>query len=125
MVRRGSNILDDLPPTPELLRHFKSRVATFEEERNVLLGKIDECKLQHKEKHKLEFELRRREEEVRDLQKALSEAHTCLFEERERFLEVQRHPHRRGRSEITQKVQEAKSDQLKTQMAWGRLCCSQ
>ena len=90
MVRRGSNILDDLPPTPELLRHFKSRVATFEEERNVLLGKIDECKLQHKEKHKLEFELRRREEEVRDLQKALSEAHTCLFEERERFLEVQR-----------------------------------
>ena len=63
---------------------------TFEDERNELLQRIDDCKLQHREKHKIEHELAKRESEVRELQKALSEAHNCLFEERERLLELQK-----------------------------------
>ena len=64
--------------------------GTFEEERNELLQRIDDCKLRHREKHKLEHHLAKRESEIRDLQKALSEAHNCLFEERERLLELQK-----------------------------------
>ena len=41
------------------------------------------------ELHRLEWEARQRGDEVRELQKALSDAHTYLFEERERLLVLQ------------------------------------
>ncbi|QDZ18649.1 hypothetical protein HOP50_02g11520 [Chloropicon primus] len=84
------SVLENLPPTKELIKHYRKRVGTFEDERNELLRRIDDCKLQHREKHKIEHELARREGEVRELQKALSDAHNCLFEERERLLELQK-----------------------------------
>lgn len=86
--------ITSVPPVPRessvrasLLNSFQ---GTFEDERNELLKRIDECKLQHREKHKMEHELARREGEVRELQIALSDAHNCLFEERERLLELQK-----------------------------------
>ncbi len=48
-----------------LLAHYKARIDNFEAERTELLNSIDLIKVQHEEAHRLRWELRAREEEVR------------------------------------------------------------
>ncbi|KAG2498150.1 hypothetical protein HYH03_003908 [Edaphochlamys debaryana] len=73
----------------ELLAYYKSRVEGFEAERAELLARLDQCAVQGSEMHVLEWEARKRAEEVRELQKALSDAHNFLFDERQRLLALQ------------------------------------
>ncbi|GFR40782.1 hypothetical protein Agub_g1396 [Astrephomene gubernaculifera] len=75
--------------TTELLAYYKSRLEGFEAERAELLSRLDQCAVQGSEKHTLEWETRKRSEEVRELQKALSDAHNFLFDERQRLLALQ------------------------------------
>lgn len=64
--------------------------AAFDEERRDLLARLEACAGPPPSEHyKLAAESRQRAAEVRDLQKALSDAHTYLFEERERLLSLQ------------------------------------
>ena len=48
-----------------LLTHYKERVENFEAERQELLDSIDMLKVQHEEQHRLRWEVRAREDEVR------------------------------------------------------------
>ncbi|EFJ43281.1 centriole protein [Volvox carteri f. nagariensis] len=75
--------------TAELMAYYKSRLEGFEAERAELLSRLDQCAVQGAELHVLEWEARKRAEEVRDLQKALSDAHNFLFDERQRLLALQ------------------------------------
>jgi coiled-coil domain-containing protein 77 len=50
---------------------------------------LEACAVDKRELHRLEWENRKRADEVRELQKALSDSHTYLFEERERLLALQ------------------------------------
>ena len=50
---------------------------------------MDACAERWEEGHRLRWNLKQRESEVRELQEALSESHVRLFEERERFLALQ------------------------------------
>ena len=50
---------------------------------------MDACAERWEEGHRLRWNLKQREAEVRELQEALSESHVRLFEERERFLALQ------------------------------------
>lgn len=61
----------------------------FDIERQDLLGRITCCQASAAECHSLRCEVRKRTEEVRELQQALSAAHTHLFEERDRLLQLQ------------------------------------
>ncbi|GLC41905.1 hypothetical protein PLESTB_001046000 [Pleodorina starrii] len=75
--------------THELVVYYKSRIEGFEAERAELLSRLDQCAVQGAELHVLEWEARKRAEEVRELQKALSDAHNYLFDERQRLLALQ------------------------------------
>lgn len=61
----------------------------FESERASLLDSISKCSVQAADFHQLDWENRRRADEIRELQKALSDAHAFLFEERQRLLSLQ------------------------------------
>ena len=69
-----------------MLDFLKTRVAGFEQERAALLDRVDTLVESRGEEHSLLWELKRSSEEVHALQKALSDAHAFLFEERERLL---------------------------------------
>ncbi|GAX72690.1 hypothetical protein CEUSTIGMA_g146.t1 [Chlamydomonas eustigma] len=73
----------------ELLAFYKARIDEFENERASLLDSIEKCSVQAGELHRLDWENRRRADEIRELQKALSDAHAFLFEERQRLLTLQ------------------------------------
>ena len=61
----------------------------FDRERSGLLDVVDRCSVQQAELHRLEWDNRKRGEEVRELQKALSDAQNFLFEERQRLMGLQ------------------------------------
>ncbi|KAF6256024.1 hypothetical protein COO60DRAFT_1627324 [Scenedesmus sp. NREL 46B-D3] len=84
-----SKAIEEVLPSAELLAHYKSRIDQFEQERKELLHAVDRCAVHQDEAHRLEWENRKRADEVRELQKALSDAQQFLFEERQRLLHVQ------------------------------------
>ncbi|KAJ9527458.1 hypothetical protein QJQ45_025730 [Haematococcus lacustris] len=61
----------------------------FEKERAEMVESVHRCSVQAAETHRLEWENRQRADEIRELQKALSDAHAFLFEERQRLLALQ------------------------------------
>jgi coiled-coil domain-containing protein 77 len=81
--------LGELKPTPELLKYYRDRVSDFEREREELIARLDAIGIRRAEQHQSEWELKKRTEEVAELQKALSDAHAYLFEERDRLLAMQ------------------------------------
>ncbi|KAL6765160.1 centriole proteome protein [Haematococcus lacustris] len=74
---------------PQLLAYYKNRVEEFEKERAEMVESVHRCSVQAAETHRLEWENRQRADEIRELQKALSDAHAFLFEERQRLLALQ------------------------------------
>ncbi|KAK3242884.1 hypothetical protein CYMTET_47438 [Cymbomonas tetramitiformis] len=83
------NELDELQPTVELCSYYRKRISEFETERDDMLERLENNSCSREELHKSQWELKKRIEEVKELQKALSDAHTYLFEERQRLLELQ------------------------------------
>ena len=92
MVRDGgveSKDADELKPSPELVTYYREKVAQFEKEREELIASIDAVGVRRAELHQSEWELKKRTMEVSELQKALSDAHAYLFEERDRLMTMQ------------------------------------
>lgn len=83
------NKLGSLHPSAELIKFYRERVADFERERDELIGRVDGVGIRRAELHQAEWELKKRSDETTELQKALSDAHAYLFEERERLLKIQ------------------------------------
>eukprot|EP00884_Botryococcus_braunii_P009152 jgi/Botrbrau1/18238/Bobra.53_1s0092.1 len=81
--------LSQMAPSQDLLAYYRKRVENFDKEREELLKRVESCGAERSEVHRLEWENRKRSEEVRELQQALSNAHAYLFEERERLLALQ------------------------------------
>ncbi|KAI8466961.1 MAG: hypothetical protein J3K34DRAFT_524115 [Monoraphidium minutum] len=72
------------------LRNHRTRTAEeFEAERDELLRAVARCAVQADDLHRLEWESRKRADEVRELQQALSDAQQLMFEERQRLLALQ------------------------------------
>ncbi|XP_074727739.1 coiled-coil domain-containing protein 77 isoform X2 [Strix uralensis] len=63
-----------LHPSRELLEYYRKKIADFDEE--------------HEDLHKLQWEIHQREEEIVELQKALSDMQVYLFQEREHVLRL-------------------------------------
>lgn len=68
---------------------FITTAEEFEKERSGLLEAVEQCGVQQAELHRLEWDNRKRGEEVRELQRALSDAQNFLFEERQRLMTLQ------------------------------------
>lgn len=77
-----------LCPSRELLEYYQKKMAECEAENEGLLKKLERYKEQCEVQHKLEWDLQQREEEIAELQKALSDMQVCLFQEREHVLRL-------------------------------------
>jgi len=75
-------------PTAELLRFYRSKVSSFEAERMEQLRRLGDAEAQNAELHRLRWEARAREEEIAELQRALSDSRLFLFDEREHALKL-------------------------------------
>ncbi|XP_008936624.1 PREDICTED: coiled-coil domain-containing protein 77, partial [Merops nubicus] len=77
-----------LRPSRELLEYYRKKIDDFDEEHEDLVKRLERYKETYDEQHKLQWEVRQREEEVVELQKALSDMQVCLFQEKERVLRL-------------------------------------
>ncbi|XP_027663441.1 coiled-coil domain-containing protein 77 [Falco biarmicus] len=77
-----------LHPSRELLEYYRKKIADFDEEHEDLIKRLERYKETYDEQHKLQWEVRQREEEIAELQKALSDMQVYLFQEREHVLRL-------------------------------------
>ncbi|XP_074727738.1 coiled-coil domain-containing protein 77 isoform X1 [Strix uralensis] len=77
-----------LHPSRELLEYYRKKIADFDEEHEDLVKRLERYKETYDEQHKLQWEIHQREEEIVELQKALSDMQVYLFQEREHVLRL-------------------------------------
>ncbi|XP_029391154.1 coiled-coil domain-containing protein 77 [Mus pahari] len=77
-----------LCPSQELLEYYQKKMSNCEAENEDLLKKLELYREACEEQHKLEWSLQQREEEIAELQKALSDMQVCLFQERGHVLRL-------------------------------------
>ncbi|KAJ8386894.1 hypothetical protein AAFF_G00164910 [Aldrovandia affinis] len=77
-----------LRPSRELLEFYRQKVAQFDGEHVELLQMLEKYKAASENQHKLQWEVRQREGEIAELQKALSDMQVYLFQEREQALRL-------------------------------------
>lgn len=77
-----------LRPSRELLEYYRKKIAEFDEEHEDLMKRLEQYKSTYEEQHKLQWEMRQREEEIAELQKALSDMQVFLYQEREHVLRL-------------------------------------
>ncbi|XP_032077882.1 coiled-coil domain-containing protein 77 isoform X2 [Thamnophis elegans] len=77
-----------LRPSRELLEYYRKKIAEFDDEHEELVKRLETYKASYDEQHKLQWEMRQREEEIGELQKALSDMQVFLFQEREHVLRL-------------------------------------
>ncbi|KAL5013990.1 hypothetical protein ScPMuIL_008260 [Solemya velum] len=80
--------LGHLRPSRELLEYYRKKIAEYDEEHDSMVSKLEEYKMTYEEQHKFQWETRQREEEIVELQKALSDMQVYLFQEREHVLRL-------------------------------------
>ena len=78
-----------LPLSNDLLEYYRSRLTSSEVEMRDLQARIDATAATQAEQHKSRWEALKRMDEITDLQKALSDSHVYLWEERERSQKLQ------------------------------------
>eukprot|EP00696_Hemimastix_kukwesjijk_P010179 gnl/Hemi2/22790_TR7631_c0_g1_i1.p1 gnl/Hemi2/22790_TR7631_c0_g1~~gnl/Hemi2/22790_TR7631_c0_g1_i1.p1 ORF type:complete len:409 (-),score=134.15 gnl/Hemi2/22790_TR7631_c0_g1_i1:141-1367(-) len=76
----------DLPLSPELLAYYRKKLEEYETERQAFIDKLAEIELRHSEAHQLRWEVRKRTDEISDLQRALNDSQHFLYDERETLL---------------------------------------
>lgn len=73
-----------------LLTYYRARLADFDKERQEWLEKLEVMRTSQEEKHRSEWELQKRKEEISDLQKNISEVKLSLFDERQQILKLKK-----------------------------------
>ncbi|MBN3315144.1 CCD77 protein, partial [Atractosteus spatula] len=77
-----------LRPSRELLEFYRRKVAEFDGEHEELLQMLEKYRFTTEDQHKMEWEMRQREGEIAELQKALSDMQVYLFQGREQALRL-------------------------------------
>ncbi|XP_074395041.1 coiled-coil domain-containing protein 77 isoform X2 [Zonotrichia albicollis] len=80
--------LAHLNPSHELLDYYRRKIADFDEEHEELVKRLEKYKQTYDEQHQLQWEVRHLEEEIAELQKALSDMQVYLFQEKEQVLRL-------------------------------------
>ncbi|XP_076810464.1 coiled-coil domain-containing protein 77-like [Clavelina lepadiformis] len=80
--------LGQLRPSRELLEYYRKKVAEFDNEHEEMSKKLDKYKGGYEDQHRMECELSQREQEIADLQKAISDLQVCVLQEREQVLRL-------------------------------------
>ncbi|KAF0982591.1 hypothetical protein FDP41_011521 [Naegleria fowleri] len=79
----------DDPAVEGSIEYYKKKVAELEKEREDLVKKVADIQLEYQKFHDQEWELRRREDEIDSLKKALADAQLHIFDEREHSMHLQ------------------------------------
>ncbi|CAL8358711.1 unnamed protein product [Lota lota] len=80
--------LAHLRPSRELLEFYRQKITQFDSEQEALLQMLEKHRSMTEDQHKLQWEVRQREGEIAELQKALSDMQVYLFQEREQSLRL-------------------------------------
>ncbi|KAH6591237.1 hypothetical protein BASA50_008815 [Batrachochytrium salamandrivorans] len=80
--------LKHLPLSEELLEYYRRRIESSENEFQSATQRIDQLSISHNDSHKLSWELHKRAQEVVEMQQALSDFQTALFDERKHTLRI-------------------------------------
>ncbi|XP_062346976.1 coiled-coil domain-containing protein 77 isoform X2 [Cinclus cinclus] len=83
-----SERLIHLNPSHELLDYYRKKIADFDEEHEELVKRLEKYKQAYDDQHQLQWEVRHLEEEIGELQKALSDMQVYLFQEKEQVLRL-------------------------------------
>ncbi|NXQ28445.1 CCD77 protein, partial [Alaudala cheleensis] len=83
-----SERLGRLRPSHELLHYYRRKIADFDEEHEELIKRLEKYKQTYEEQHQLQWEVQRLEEEIMELQRALSDMQVFLFQEKEQVLRL-------------------------------------
>jgi coiled-coil domain-containing protein 77 len=62
-----------LRPSRELLEYYRKKIGEYDLEREDMIKKLDKLKLTMDDQHKLHWELRQKDDEIAELQKAISD----------------------------------------------------
>jgi len=82
---------EDAPPAlGNILEYYRKRVDEMQKEREDWFEQLEKLRISQEDYHKLEWELRKKDEEIADLQQTVSEAQIKLFDEREQVLMLKR-----------------------------------
>lgn len=77
-----------LRPSRELLEYYRKKIGEYDIEREEILKRLDKFKAALDDQHKLQWELRQKDDEIAELQKAISDMQVFLFQEREQVLKL-------------------------------------
>ena len=77
-------------PLSSILSYYRTRIDEVQKEREDWFERLETLRISQESFHKQEWELKHRSEEIAELQKALSDSHVALFEERELSLRLRR-----------------------------------
>uniref|UniRef100_A0A8D2PJ06 Coiled-coil domain containing 77 n=1 Tax=Zosterops lateralis melanops TaxID=1220523 RepID=A0A8D2PJ06_ZOSLA len=83
-----SERLGRLPPSHELLEYYRRKILDFDQEHEELMKRLEKYKQTYDEQHQLHWEVRHLEEEIAELQRALSDMQVFLFQEKEQVLRL-------------------------------------
>lgn len=70
------------------MEYYRKKIAEYDDEHNNVVNKVEKYKETFEESTRLQWELRQREEEISELQKALSDMQIFLFQEKEHVLRL-------------------------------------
>eukprot|EP00731_Ephydatia_muelleri_P001126 Em0001g1126a len=80
--------LSQLRPSRELLEYYRQKLTEYDNEYAELLKKLEKYKCAYEQVHKSQWEIQQREDEITELQHALSDMQVFLFQEREHVLRL-------------------------------------
>lgn len=75
-------------PSRELLEYYRKKIGEYDTEKEEIIKKLDLFKQTLEDQHNLQFELRQKDDEISELQKAVSDMQVFLFQEREQVLKL-------------------------------------
>ena len=70
-------------PLVNLMAYYRSRIESHEDERRHWYGTLDKLRVPQEYCHKLDWEIKRRNEEITELNRVLEEGHVTLYNKRE------------------------------------------
>lgn len=83
-----SSRLRNVTPSKELLDHYRTKIEKFEKDFEEISSQIDDCKNKYEEEFHLRKTISQKEEEICQLQKAVSDMEIHLFRERDQVFRL-------------------------------------
>ena len=72
----------------QILNYYRGRVEAFEKDRTQWYKKLEDIRIKQDQVHKVEWELKKRQEEKLEIDRAINQCQNALYQERERIVKL-------------------------------------